>query len=406
MSDTTISVANTSLFATFEGISTSTGYAKVNNEIIYYNSITAGAGGAGTLGIGTRGIDGSLKRSHDLNDQIFTYELNGISLHRINKQHNMPSDSTLKNARDFDTYHLQIDRGSRTTGDNQLSFTDENSVGGSVVFSSNNIQFDEITPRINLFTPSTSTNATSQIRTVSGTSAGGSEVSFIDQGYENVSLNNSNPLATPRIVASRVNETTRLSSLPNSKSLTLAVSMNTSDSNLSPTIDLQGSNFRFGRNRLNNPISDYANDGRVNSITEDPHTGYYISRRTDLAQPATSLKVIVSSYRHSSADFRVLYELFRVDSNGIEQAFELFPGFDNLTDTNGDGFGDEVVDSVLNNGRPDAFVRASADGEYIDYQFSADNLAQFNGFRIKIVMSGTNEARAPRFRDFRVIALA
>ena len=182
--------------------------------------------------------------------------------------------------------------------------------------------------------------------------------------------------------------------------------MNTSDSNLSPTIDLQGSNFRFGRNRLNNPISDYANDGRVNSITEDPHTGYYISRRTDLAQPATSLKVIVSAYRHSSADFRVLYELFRVDSNGIEQAFELFPGFDNLTDTNGDGFGDEVVDSVLNNGRPDAFVRASADGEYIDYQFSADNLAQFNGFRIKIVMSGTNEARAPRFRDFRVIALA
>ena len=174
----------------------------------------------------------------------------------------------------------------------------------------------------------------------------------------------------------------------------------------SPTIDLQGSSIRFGRHRLNNPISDYANDGRVNSITEDPHTGYYISRETNLAQPATSLKVIVSAYRHSSADFRVLYELSRVDSNGIEQAFELFPGFDNLTDTNGDGFGDKVVDSVLNNGKPDAFVRASADGEYIDYQFSADNLPQFNGFRIKIVMSGTNEARAPRFRDFRVIALA
>ena len=90
----------------------------------------------------------------------------------------MPSDSTLKNARDFDTYHLQIDRGSRSTGDNQLSFTDENSVGGPVVFSSNNIQFDEITPRINLFTPSTSTSTASQIRTVSGTSAGGSELSF------------------------------------------------------------------------------------------------------------------------------------------------------------------------------------------------------------------------------------
>ena len=406
LSDTTISVANTSIFGTFEGISTSTGYAKINNEIISYNSINAGSGGAGTLGIGQRGVDSSLKRSHDSGDQIFPYELNGISLHRINKQHSMPTDTVLKDERDIDTYHLQISRGTRTSGDNLLSFTDESNVGGSVVFSSNNIQFDEITPRLNVFTPSTSTTSSSQIRTVSGTSAGGSELSFIDQGYENVSLNNQNSLTTPRIIASRINETTRLSTLPNSKSLTLAVNMSTTDSNLSPTIDLQGSNFRLGRTRLNNPISDYANDGRVNSITEDPHSGYYISKQTTLAQPATSLKVIVSAYRHSSADFRVLYELSRVDSNGVEQAFELFPGFDNLTDTNGDGFGDKVVDSILNNGRSDAFVRASADGEYIDYQFSADNLAQFNGFRIKIVMSGTNEARAPRFKDFRVIALA
>jgi hypothetical protein len=51
LSDTTISVANTSLFATFEGISTSTGYAKVNNEIIYYNSITAGAVVIATVGV-------------------------------------------------------------------------------------------------------------------------------------------------------------------------------------------------------------------------------------------------------------------------------------------------------------------------------------------------------------------
>ncbi len=406
LSDTTISVANTSLFATFEGISTTSGYCKINNEIIYYNSILSGSGGAGTLGIGTRGVDGSLKRSHDINDQIFPYELNGISLHRINKQHNMPTNSTLKNARDFDTYHLQIDRGSRTTGDSQLSFTDENTVGGPVVFSSSNIQFDQITPNLLTFTPADTTVINSQVRTVSGTSVGGSEDSFIDQGYENVSLNNENLLSTPRMVASRVNETTKLTNLPSNKSFTLALSMSSTDKNLSPVVDLQGSTVVFGRNRLNNPISDYANDGRVNSLTEDPHTAYYISRKIDLAQPATSLKVIVSAYRHSSADFRVLYELFRVDSNGIEQTFELFPGYDNLTDTNGDGYGDKVIDSILNDGRSDAFVRSSADGEYVDYQFSANNLAQFNGFKIKIVMSGTNEARAPKFKDFRVIALA
>ena len=406
LSDTTISVANTSIFATFEGITTSKGYCKVNNEIIFYNGITAAGGGAGTLGIGTRGVENSLKRSHDIDTQITPYELNGISLSRINTQHNMPTDATIKAARDYDTYHIQIDRGGRTTGDPQLSFTDESSTGGNQVYSSANIQFNEIAPLLNTFVPAETTTLNSQIRTVSGTSVGGNEISFLDQGYEDISLNNDNFLTTPRMVASRVNETTRLTTLPNNKSLTLALTMQTSDSNLSPVIDLQGSEIIFGRNRLNNPVSDYANDGRVNSLTEDPHTGYYISQRTDLAQPATSLKVIVSAYRHSSADFRVLYELYRVDSNGIEQAFELFPGFDNMTDTNGDGFGDKVVDPILNNGKPDTFTRASADGEYIDYQFSANNLSQFTGFRIKIDMSGTNEARAPKFKDFRVIALA
>jgi len=61
---------------------------------------------------------------------------------------------------------------------------------------------------------------------------------------------------------------------------------------------------------------------------------------------------------NSSADFRVLYQLFRADSNGVEQAYELFPGYDNLKDTDGDGYGDAVIDSTLNSGRADAFVRA------------------------------------------------
>jgi hypothetical protein len=80
INDSTISVANTSTFATFEGISTSSGYLKVNNEIIFYSGITAGSGGAGTLGITTRGVDGSIVRSHNIDDKVYPYELNGVSL--------------------------------------------------------------------------------------------------------------------------------------------------------------------------------------------------------------------------------------------------------------------------------------------------------------------------------------
>jgi len=406
ISDTTISVANTSIFATFEGITTSQGYLKVNNEIIFYNSITAGSAGAGTLGIGTRGIDNSLTRQHSISDKVYPYELNGISLTRINTQHNLPSDSTIKSLRDFDTYHLQIDRGSRTSGDSLLCFTDENIVGGRNASASKNIQFNRIDPQFSVLTPGESTTLSAQIRTVSGTSAGGSEVSFLDQGYETIELNNVNELTTTRLVASEINETTRLSSLPKNKSFTLGLTMNTADPNLSPAVNVSTASIVFGRNRLNNPVSDYAFDGRVNLVQEDPHSAVYATSIVRLKQPATSLKVLVSSYRHSSADFRVLYQLFRTDSNGVEQAYELFPGYDNLKDTDGDGYGDSVVDSTLNNGRADAFVRSSNDGEFLEYQFSADELEQFNAFRVKIVMSGTNEARAPRFKDLRTIALA
>ena len=77
-----------------------------------------------------------------------------------------------------------------------------------------------------------------------------------------------------------------------------------------------------------------------------------------------------------------------------------------MIDTDGDGYGDVVIDTNKNSGRADANVPASRDNEFLEYQFSVDELEQFTGFRIKIVSSGTNEAYAPRYKDLRVIALA
>ena len=86
-------------------------------------------------------------------------------------------------------------------------------------------------------------------------------------------------------------------------------------------------------------IENYAKDDRSNATTGDPHAAVYISNRVDLKNPATSLIVLVAAYRDASADFRVLYQLFREDGSETELAYELFPGFDNLRDTDGDGFG-------------------------------------------------------------------
>ena len=405
INDTTVSVADTTIFGTFEGISTSIGYAKVNNEILYYDSITSGSGSAGTLGISSRGVD-SISRSHAIDDQIYPYELNGVGLNRINTNHSLPSDALLKTERGLDKYHIEIARGDRATGDGQLSFTDENRIGGSEAKGTRNIQYNKIAPQFNVITPGDGTTLSSQIRTVSGTSGGGSEISFIDQGFENVELNSSNDLLSPRIVASDRNENERLTSLPKNKSFTLGLTLNSTDSNLSPMIDSNdGASVVFARNRLNNPIVDYSFDGRVKLISDDPHAAIYATNQINLKQPASSLKVLIGAYRHSSADFRVLYKLFRADSS-VDQTYQLFPGYDNLKDTDGDGFGDEVIDSNNNSGRSDAFVASSVANEFKEYQFSIDELGQFTGFQIKIVMSGTNEAQSPRFQDLRVIALA
>ena len=61
----TISVANTAPFTTFNGISTTSGYVKINSEVIFYNSVTTNQ-----LGIATRGIDGTTVRTHNSGDTV------------------------------------------------------------------------------------------------------------------------------------------------------------------------------------------------------------------------------------------------------------------------------------------------------------------------------------------------
>ena len=219
-------------------------------------------------------------------------------------------------------------------------------------------------------------------------------------------MNKLNEFNSTRMVCSEINETNKLSSLPKNRSSTLQLRLTSSDANLSPIVDYSNMVMIYERNLLNQPINDYAVDSASNNLDGDPHAGIYISRRIDLKQPATSLQVVVSAYRHSSADFRVLYRLFKPDSKEINESYTLFPGYDNLKDTDGDGFGDTVINAKLNSGRADAIVASNVDNEFSEYQFSVDNLDKFTGFAIKIVMDGTNEAFAPRFKDLRAIALA
>ena len=166
--------------------------------------------------------------------------------------------------------------------------------------------------------------------------------------------------------------------------------------------------FILGRNKINNPIGEdnYATDERVKSQRDDPHGSVFVSKPVMLKNPARSLKVLVAASREPEADFRVFYRLFSFDSSEVSQTYRPFPGYKNLNDTTGDGFGNDIIDITQNDGRPDAFVAANSFDEFSEYQFSIDDLEEFNGFKIKIVMTSTNESVPIRLKDFRAIALA
>ena len=153
-------------------------------------------------------------------------------------------------------------------------------------------------------------------------------------------------------------------------------------------------------------MENYATDSRTNQILNDPHGSIFVSERVDLEQPATSLKVLVAASVEPNTDFRVFYRLFSPDSTEVSSTYRPFPGYQNLIDTDGDGFGDDIIDVANNDGRADKFVPSNVMDQFSEYQFSVDDLEQFSGFTIKIVMTSTNEAVFVRLKDFRVIALA
>tara|TARA_B100000965_G_scaffold42898_1_gene31455 strand:- start:3479 stop:11128 length:7650 start_codon:yes stop_codon:yes gene_type:complete len=422
----TISVASTLPFQYFEGIEVNgntgnIGYIKIGNEIIGYQDAN-NTGIVIASSTNGRGIDNSIVVPHEIGDKVEKYELGGVSMRRIS----VKGGQTIANEDiGLDHYHVKIDAstngqpGKDRSGDEdfdgvtypELSFKNDSFVGGSNVKASKNIAYSAIVPRYDTMTPSgidgSSTSITASIRNVSGSSVDGTEASFNDQGYRDVQLNAYNNFDNVSIVASKINENEYLTNLPRNKSFTTVLNFTSNNEHLSPMVYIGESSTEFISHRLNNPIGsdNYSTDNRVNTTIEDPHSAVYYSNAVRLSKPATSLKILLSAFRPENSDIRVLYRLDRLDSSEVSSEFELFPGYKNLIDNDEDGFGDIVIDAGKNDGRSDSFVGLSVSDQFREYQYTADNLDLFNGYTIKIVMSGTNQAKPPRIKELRSIAI-
>ena len=416
--DTTISVASTTTpnLDLFEGVKVSaanTGYILIDNEIIGYEEVNSNQ--LATLSRGQFGSDASTM-PHIANTPVQKYELNGVSLARINRNHTISSTGI-----ELDTYYVKIDdsgngklrsganESASTSNPSELSFNNEGFYGGSSALGTRNIQFESVIPEFKIWAPGEgATSYNLSIRTVSGTSVDGNEVSFVDEGYSAIELDKRTKYTSPRLVCSKINENEYLDNIQRNKSVTVAVQFNTTDKSVSPIYFMDESSIIFETSNLNKPITDYSNNSLVksSSLEVDPNNSIYVSNIIRLKNPADSLKVMFNAYRHASSDIRVLYSLIRPDDDEqVYNKFQLFPGYDNLRDTTGDGFGDQVIDPNKNDGTSDAFVPASKDNQFLEYQYTADNLGEFIGYSIKIIMTGTNQAYVPKISQLRTIAI-
>ena len=155
--------------------------------------------------------------------------------------------------------------------------------------------------------PGTSVQAS--LRGITATSIDGNEISFEQTESTSINLSEDTYLTEPRMIASRVNEVAKNTTQPGGKSMELTLTLSTANANVSPVIDLDRVGMTLISNRVNAPISDYANDPRTASLEDDPTAFVYANKPVELENAATSLKVLLAGYVNTFGDIRAFYSI-------------------------------------------------------------------------------------------------
>jgi hypothetical protein len=291
---------------------------------------------------------------------------------------------------------------------NSGNFTAE-TITGSVssatasVVSVNNIDYNSIVPKIPQISP-TRTNANWEVRTTSSTGVTGS-FSSVDLGTDNSFTD------SIKRVYSRTNQ------LSGTKTIAFKGTLSSTDSKVSPVVDVSRTNAIVIENIINNDTTGEEIYESGNALMR------YISKPVELAdgQDAEDLKVFVSAYRPSGTDVRVYARILNsADAEGLEfKNFTLLAqvaGSNSLSDsvdvtdykeyeysfsanTNGENF------LGANSGFYSARLNTS-DNDVVAYQSrDGSNHSRFKTFAIKIVATSTGSNVVPLIKDMRAIAL-
>jgi len=261
-------------------------------------------------------------------------------------------------------YTIQVPVGETATADT--------TGGGTSVVSTQNVIFDEFTPQVSTITPN-STSVSAQVSRCSAGSYGGDRgseaLSYALGTLQDVFLNEVNTGIQPSVIATADNKKDAGENpVP---SIEFALSISTTDSKVSPLIDLQRTSV-------------LALENVIGSGEETQH----ITRPTTIDESSVGLKIIFAANRPTDAEFEV-YAKTSVTDDGLVDADWVLVNLDGpvSSDTNRTVFR--------------------------EYEYTLDDTSEFpiqanafTAFQVKVVMKSSNSSRSPRIRDLRVIALA
>ena len=353
---------------------------KIGNEII------TGSLSGTTLSSLSRGASGSTAAAHSDGATIEFYVINGVPLTEINKTHTAIANIGM------DSYTIALSTSATVTG-----ASTDTEIGGTSVYASENYRYELSKTVLNTLELE-NTTVSASLTTTSATSPSGTETSFTKTTTGTaVPIGENFEHDTSRMVASNINEANEMSS---AKSLETKINLTTTNTNVSPVIDLDRSSTVLIGNRLDNvdsssdvyPTTEYAPSTEPDG---DNNSAIYLTKAVSLENPATALRVFFSANKIDTSEIKVLFKILRTDDTSSLDEL----GYTFFNDT---GLPDDIPPNSL--GRDDLQ----------EYSFSAgikddgigDALDEFISFQIKIVMQGTDAANPPRIKDLRAIALA
>ena len=270
--------------------------------------------------------------------------------------------------------------------------------GGSALRATQNHQFDQFMPNIQILTPpGTALEAATKFH--SGKSFGGSETAYtIDTAWTQAQINRNNYLSAPRMIASRENELAgsniSTSNNPNKRSGLIGIAMGTNDSRVSPVIDLQRASLTVINNIIDKHDAAATTNGFSVPITykaeTDPIGGSsgskHISKTITLAEDAVGLKAILAANIPANSTFDLYYKT-GTDDDVLDDISWVLASREN---------------TVTYDDNPNVY----RDHTYLIGGQGGNEIAAFTKFKLKIVFVGYNSSKVPTIKDMRVIALA